>query len=69
MTPDCKEVVSFDETSRTVRIEEANDLAEYQSTVCSMPVLLVDTNGSVHTYELVVELFCGVDHCDREDFD
>ena len=34
-----------------------------------MPLLLVDTNGTVHTYELIVELICGVDHCDREDFD
>ena len=69
VTPSCNEVVSFDDVSRIVRVEEADDLAEYQSSVCSMPVLLIDTVGTVHTYELVVELICGVDHCDKEEAD
>ena len=68
VTPGCNEVVSFDEASRTVRVEEADDLDEYKGAVCSMPVLLVDTKGTVHTYELVVELVCGVDHCVEENF-
>lgn len=29
-------------------------------------MLLIDTVGTVHTYEQVIELVCGVNNCDQE---
>ena len=51
-------MISYDEVTRTVRVKEPSDFYEMAGSVCSLPVLLVDTVGKVHTYEQRIEFLC-----------